>query len=449
MSYLDRFAENASERITIPNPLVLTGQLSATGLQSDPGGTAFYVDSVTGKSHNDGLSALTPVQSITRALALCTANNGDAIHCMPGHIETVSAAAGLVLDKAGVKIYFHGLGTNRAQIKYTTAVGADMDVSAANVALINPRFVCAKDALTGPIDVNAANFQIYGGTWEDGTDFNTIDCIVADANADELYIDGFRFIDGNAGGTQKQSFIQVAAATRPTLKRIVCTGDFGTGIIENGTAWIDAYLEDCVLDNASASPTVGILLQATSSGQARNCNIRVASGSTYVTANNDMQWFECFGTGTDATAGERIGTLIAGDIETKVDTIASDLILVDTVVDTIKSDLIVADALIDTIKSDLIVLDAIGDTIKSDLIVLDALVDAEVLKTATIKSDLIVLDAIGDTIKSDLIVTNAIVDTIASDLIVLDAIGDLIKIAADSILSDLTTFRTKYASDVP
>ena len=154
-----------------------------------------------------------------------------------------------------------------------------------------------------------------------GTTINTTDCVVADANADDMVIDGFEFIDGDAGGTQKQSFIQVAAATRPTLKNIRCTGDFGTGIIENGTAWVDALLEDLVLDNASVTPTVALLLQLTSSGQARNCHIRVASGTTYVTADNDMQFFECFGTGTDATAGEKIGTILAGDLEAKIDVI--------------------------------------------------------------------------------------------------------------------------------
>ena len=196
-----------------------------------------------------------------------------------------------------------------------------MDVDAADITLINPRFVAALNALTGPIDVNAARFKMYGATWQDGTTINTTDCVVADANADDMVIDGFEFIDGDAGGTQKQSFIQVAAATRPTLKNIRCTGDFGTGIIENGTAWVDALLEDLVLDNASVTPTVALLLQLTSSGQARNCHIRVASGTTYVTADNDMQFFECFGTGTDATAGEKIGTILAGDLEAKIDVI--------------------------------------------------------------------------------------------------------------------------------
>ena len=287
-------------------------------------GDTFFVDSGAGSDSNLGTFEK-PFGTIDYAVGKCTANNGDTIYVKEGHVEAVTAVSGAVggldLDVAGITIEFLGAGNGRGSVTFSAVVGADMNVDAADITLINPRFVAALNALTGPIDVNAARFKMYGATWQDGTTINTTDCVVADANADDMVIDGFEFIDGDAAGTQKQSFIQVAAATRPTLKNIRCTGDFATGIIENGTAWIDAYLEDIVIDNANAVPTVGMLLQLTSSGQARNCYIRVASGTTYVTADNDMQFFECFGTGTDATAGEKIGTILAGDLEAKIDVI--------------------------------------------------------------------------------------------------------------------------------
>ena len=263
-------------------------------------------------STNNG-TFLRPFSTLDYAVGQAVA--GDVIWVRPGHTTTVSAAAGLDLDVAGITIVFMGNGTNRGTITFDTAVGADMDVDAANITLIRPRFVAGIDALTGPIDVNAANFRVFDATWEDGTTINTTDCVVADAAADDLLIDGFIFIDGDAAGTQKQSFIQVAGALRPTLKRIRCTGDFGTGIIENGTAWTDALLEDLVLDNAAAGPVVCILLQATSTGWVRFSSLRVASGTTYLTAANDMQFHETYGTGTDATTGEKVGTIIGGDIE--------------------------------------------------------------------------------------------------------------------------------------
>lgn len=283
-------------------------------------GNVFWVDSVAGSNGNKGTFDR-PFGSIDYAVGRCTANNGDIIMAKPGHVETVIAAAGLVLDVAGITIVFLGNDNDRAQVTFTTAVGADMDVDAADITLINPRFVAGIDALTGPIDVNAARFAMYNVLWEDGTTINTTDALVADANADDLLIDGWVFRDGNAAGTQKQSHIQIAGATRPVLKNVQITGDFATGPIENGTAWVDALLENVNIDNANASPTVAVLLQATSTGSMRRCTFRVASGTTYVTANNDMQFFECFGTGTDATAGEKIGTQLAGDLEAKIDVI--------------------------------------------------------------------------------------------------------------------------------
>lgn len=277
-------------------------------------GKVFWVDSGAGSNGNKGTFDR-PFSTIDYAVGQCTANNGDIIFAKPGHTETVTAAAGLDLDVAGITIVFMGNDNDRARVNFTTVVGADMDVDAADITLINPRFTAGIDALTGPIDVNAARFTIVNGLWEDGTTINTTDAIVADANADDMKIIGWEFRDGDAAGTQKQSHIQIAAATRPVLKDIQITGDFATGPIENGTAWIDALLENVNIDNANASPTVAVLLQATSSGSMRNCTFRVASGTTYVTANNDMQFYECYGTGTDATAAEKVGTALAGDLE--------------------------------------------------------------------------------------------------------------------------------------
>ena len=258
-----------------------------------------------------GHSPKQPFATTDYAVGQCTAGRGDLIVVLPGHVEAVAAAAGLDLDVAGITIIFLGDGATRGTIRFGTAVGADMDVDAANITLgvkgqdLGPRFLANIDALTGPIDVNSARFRMYGAKWYDGTTINTTDCVVGDANADNMEIEDFEFVDGDAAGTQKQSFIQVAAATGVVLRKIKATGDFGTGIIENGTAWIDALLEDLVLDNASVTPTVALFLSATSTGWVRNSSLRVASGTTGYTATNTMQFDNVRVVGTDArSAGD-------------------------------------------------------------------------------------------------------------------------------------------------
>lgn len=282
----------------------------ATGRIYFVGNAAVYVPGgvagVDAAGHGD--SPQHPFASMDYANGQCAANRGDTVYVLPGHVEDVTAAAGLDLDVAGVTFLFLGDGATRATIRFGTAVGADMDVDAANVTLgarhedLGPRFLANIDALTGPIDVNAARFRMFGAKWYDGTTINTTDVLVADANADNMEIEDFEFVDGDAAGTQKQSFIQVAGATGVIIRKIKCTGDFGTGIIENGTAWVDALLDDLLLDNASASPTVCLLLQATSTGWVRNASLRVASGATGYTANNDMQFHNVGVVGTDALA---------------------------------------------------------------------------------------------------------------------------------------------------
>lgn len=265
-----------------------------------------YVDSVNGSASNLGLTPTSACDKIDTAIGLCTASQGDIIVALPGHNEAVIAAGGLDLDVAGVTVYFLGEGANRAKITFSTDVGADMDVDAANITLVNPLFVSGIDALTGPIDVNAADFTIIDGEYRDAAAMAATDCVVADANADRMRILGWKFVDSTTG-TQKQSNIQVAGADDVVIKDAWIVGDFGTGAIENGTAWINAYLENIYINNRNTGPVVGILLQATSSGAMRNVDIRVASGTTYLTANNDMEFFNCWGAGVDADGGQPIG----------------------------------------------------------------------------------------------------------------------------------------------
>lgn len=273
------------------------------------GGNHFYVSDVSGDggvSGNEGKTLTAPALTLASVLDSGDLAAGDHIHLLPGHTETVSAAAGLDVDTAGITIWFHGSGASRASITFDTDVAADMDIDAASVTLVNPLFISGIDALTGPIDVNSADFTIIDGEWRDAAAMAATDCIIADANADRMTIDGWKFVDSTTG-TQKQSNIQIAGADDVTLRNIWIVGDFGTGAIENGTAWANALLENVTIDNKSSTPTVGILLQSTSSGWMKNVKVRVASGTTFVTANNDMQFSNCEGTGVDSTAAIPIG----------------------------------------------------------------------------------------------------------------------------------------------
>ena len=69
-------------------------------LSSYPG-TVFWVDSVNGSNGNSGTFDR-PFSTIDYAVGRCTASRGDIICAKAGHVETVTAAAGVAMDVAGV-----------------------------------------------------------------------------------------------------------------------------------------------------------------------------------------------------------------------------------------------------------------------------------------------------------------------------------------------------------
>lgn len=208
-------------------PLIGTGPVFTTG-------NVFFVGStVTGASDgNDGLAPNKALATIDAAVGKCTASNGDHIIVMPGHVETVTAAGGLDLDVAGITIIGIGSGTQRPQINFTTAVGADMDVDAANITMRNFRFTGGIDALTGPIDVNAADFTLTDFVTQDVTGQAT-DFIVTDDNCDRLFISNWRHLGAAAAGAD--TAITLVGGDDWVIENFEIYGNFAVAAIENVT----------------------------------------------------------------------------------------------------------------------------------------------------------------------------------------------------------------------
>lgn len=208
-------------------------------LQMTNPGKVFWVNNsgvtpergIGGSNDNKG-SYLAPFASIDYAVGKCTASRGDIIMVMPGHVETVTAAAGLVLDVAGITIIGLGQGTLRPQVNFTTAVGADMDVDAANITMMNFRFTGGIDALTGPIDINAANFSLLNIETADVTGQAT-DFIVTDDNADDLLIDGWRHKGAAAAGAD--TAISIVGGDNVSIQNFHVDGNFAVSAFENVT----------------------------------------------------------------------------------------------------------------------------------------------------------------------------------------------------------------------
>jgi hypothetical protein len=224
-------------------------------------GNVFWVDSGAGSDGNKGTFER-PFSTIDYAVGRCTASNGDIIAVKPGHTETVTAAAGLDLDVAGIALLGMGSGSLRPTINFTTATSADMDVGAANITMVNFLFTGGIDALVAPIDVNAADFALINCEYRDVTGQAT-DVILADANADRLLIEGY-FHNGAAaaGGA---SAIALIGMDNPVIRDFKIVGNFSVGAIDiRTTAAVDVDIHSGYIWEKNAAD-IGIVDTITAS----------------------------------------------------------------------------------------------------------------------------------------------------------------------------------------
>lgn len=247
-------------------------------------GNTFYVKS--GQS-GDGSASTSAVATIDAAIGLCTASNGDRIIVMPGHTETVTAAAGIALDVAGVSIIGIGFGANRPTITFTTAVGASFAVTAANCVAYNLLFIGGIDALTNPISVAAADFALVGCEYRDTSAMQCTDCILTTAAANRLQIRDFRYDGDTAAGTN--AGIAIVGGDRIVIDGLYMDGNFAVaGIDIRTTATTDLEVRNAQFRNRTAAGVGSeIFLKDTitaSTGMiGPNINIRLPSNTTNIT----------------------------------------------------------------------------------------------------------------------------------------------------------------------
>tara|TARA_Y100001963_G_C6788083_1_gene453995 strand:- start:2178 stop:3104 length:927 start_codon:yes stop_codon:yes gene_type:complete len=259
------------------------------------GGNLFWVDSGAGSNTNDGTHAR-PYSTLDYAVGKCTANNGDVIMVKAGHSEEVTAAGGLDLDVAGITIIGLGNGSDRPTVSFTTATGADMDVDAANITISNFLFTGGIDALTGPIDVNAADFTMIDCETRDSTG-QTVDFIVADANASRLTIDGWTHRGAAAAGGA--SALQLVGGDGAMVKNFWIDGNFDTAAIENVTTaatnlTISGGANGSYIRNRNSADICFTAVATTTGNVGPNIYARVADNAANITeafAGADMQFF--------------------------------------------------------------------------------------------------------------------------------------------------------------
>ena len=125
-------------------------------------GNVYHVDSGADAADNDNAATnpKQPAATLDGAIGKCTANNGDVILVAPGHSETISAAAAITFDVAGVTVIGMGVGNSRPTITLDTAATTDIDVTADDTQIHNMIFSMNYADIAGVFDLSAAGFVL-------------------------------------------------------------------------------------------------------------------------------------------------------------------------------------------------------------------------------------------------------------------------------------------------
>lgn len=283
------------------------GDVQIAGTLPVTQGNYWFVDSVNGSNGNSGLKPERAVATIVKAIALAAA--GDTIVALPGHTEAVTAAGTIAVSKAGLTIVSAGFGRRRAVITYTTAVGASVNVTAANVTFIGVVFAAIGfDNITAAVNVSAADCAFIDCEFELANATNQAALgILTTAAADRLVVKNSHFHGSADAGTAAAIRIVGGDAIRIENNRFIGNYTTSLGAIDNATtATSNAVIMDNTIVNRTASATKAMVFVSASTGSIARNYMQILSGTAPITG-AAMSWVGGnYYAATIATAGTLI-----------------------------------------------------------------------------------------------------------------------------------------------
>jgi hypothetical protein len=258
------------------------------------------IKAIYGNNYPDG----TPVifTTITLALAQCLASRGDVILVAPGHTETITGAAGIAANVAGVTIVGVGNGSLRPTISFTTAITASFDITAANMVFKNIVFSVGFDALTAMINVNSADVTFDTCEFNTNTGaFGVVLGILSAATAVRLKIVNCRFL-GSAvnAGTTTTAQIKHEVGVDYLFQNNYFTGKMTQAIL-NATALLRGLIDNNRF--VVSTGTLAISVHASSTPFITNNRINVPSGTAPVVAAAGFLAGNAYSAAAGVTAG--------------------------------------------------------------------------------------------------------------------------------------------------
>ena len=243
-------------------------------------GNVFFVDSAVGAdTAGFGTTPDAPFDTIDFAVGQCTANQGDKIFVLPGHVESIANATALAIDVAGIEIIGLGKGTSRPTITFSAA-GSNIPITVANVKMSN--FLLLGTAgvdVTSAITVTGADCELTDiECQESGATAQFIAMITLGTGSARCRI--IRPIHrGHASGDANANAITCAVASDGVyIEDPDFDGLYSNGAIYNVTlAMTNLTVKGGHLRNRHATRDSGVSVVATTTGQLLSLRIRTAT----------------------------------------------------------------------------------------------------------------------------------------------------------------------------
>lgn len=251
-------------------------------------GSIFFVHSGTGNASFSGTDAARPLPTVDAAINLTTASKGDIIIVMPGHSESISGsgASSITADVAGVAIIGLGWGNLRPLITLHTT-GTFITVSANNVLLKNLRIATDVDAVVKCFSITGAGVTLDAVDFVETAACAALQFVLTTAAADDLTIQNCSWVQTQTAATALQEWIKLVGTDRARIinnfanLKGFATSNPANGVIVGGTtAANDVYIEGNRFISTNSTGTIPLSLLANTTGYVANNG--VASGKTAI-----------------------------------------------------------------------------------------------------------------------------------------------------------------------
>jgi hypothetical protein len=252
-------------------------------------GTRFFVHHSGANATTRGLTPDDPLATLDYAIGLCTANKNDVIYLMPGHAETLSSAAYILADVAGISIIGLGNGTNRPTFTWA-ATAATISITANDVLIRNIRCTCSIDEVVTLISVTGTDCTLDKVDYAETSSFQAIQFLLTTNAADRICVKNCYHAQGTAPAANSK-WIQLVGVDDCRILdnyfHLTLSNNAASVTISGSTALVRGQIaRNTIVQLGGTNQVSGILLVDSSTTFVHDN--RVAVGSTALAGGTDV-----------------------------------------------------------------------------------------------------------------------------------------------------------------